>query len=129
MPEKILVRTDKAPAPFAGAPYSQAVRFGDLVFVSGQIPIDPATGTVIRGGIADQTERVMANLRAILEQAGSSLEKLLKTTVFLKNRDDWAAMNEVYARHVGARPPARAAIEVGRLAFDVLIEIEAIAHV
>jgi 2-iminobutanoate/2-iminopropanoate deaminase len=128
MSEKVVIRTDKAPLPLAGAPYSQAIRFENLVFVSGQLPVDPATGTVVPGGITEQTEQTMRNMQAVLEAAGSSLDKLLKTTVFLTTRDNWAAMNEVYARYVGDRRPARSAVEVGRLAFGSLLEIEAIAH-
>jgi 2-iminobutanoate/2-iminopropanoate deaminase len=126
--EKTIVRTDRAPAPFQGAPYNQAIRFGDLVFVAGQIGITPDAKTV-EGGIGPQTEQVFANLRAILEEAGSSLDNLLKTTVFLVNLDDFSAMNEVYARHVGDGPPARSTIEIGRLPQGLLVEIEAIAHI
>ena len=129
MSGKSVVRTDKAPTPFRNAPYSQGISFGNLVFVSGQLPLDPATGAVVPGGIAEQTARTLTNLNAVLEEAGSSIEKLLKTTVFLTDRDNWAAMNEVYARYVGDRPPSRSAIEVGRLAFDSLIEVEAIAYI
>ena len=126
--EKTVVRTDRAPAPFQGAPYNQAIRFGDLVFVAGQIGIT-TDGNTVEGGIGPQTEQVFANLRAILEEAGSSLDNLLKTTVFLVDLDDFSAMNEVYARHVGEQPPARSTIEIGRLPQGLLVEIEAIAHV
>jgi 2-iminobutanoate/2-iminopropanoate deaminase len=104
--EKHVVRTEAAPAPFQGAPYSQAIRAGDFLFVSGQLGLGPGD-TAISGDIAQQTERVMRNLAAILETAGSSLEQVVKTTVFLANLDDFAAMNEVYARHVGDRPRTR----------------------
>jgi 2-iminobutanoate/2-iminopropanoate deaminase len=125
---KEIVRTERAPAPFQGAPYSQAIRSGDLVFVSGQLAIDPETNQMIEGGIAEQTERVMANLGAILEEAGSGLAQLVKTTIYLANLGDFAEMNEVYGRHVGSNPPARATIEVSALPQGALIEIEAIAH-
>ena len=104
--EKTIVRTEFAPAPFQGAPYNQAVRVGELVFVAGQLGLEPG-GTTIEGGIAEQTEQVLKNLKAILEAAGSSLEKLVKTSVFLQDLGDFAAMNEVYAGHVGDSPPAR----------------------
>lgn len=125
---KTAVSTPRAPGPSQGAPYSQAIQFGDLVFVAGQLPVDPATGQVVQGGIAEQTEQTMKNLQAILEAAGSGLDRLLKTTVFLHNRDDWAGMNDVYARYAGDVPPARSAVEVGRLPADALIELDAIAH-
>jgi 2-iminobutanoate/2-iminopropanoate deaminase len=126
--QKTIIRTDRAPAPFRGAPYSQAIRLGDLIFVSGQLPIDPATGQVKGQSIQDQTERVFANLRAILEEAGSGLDRLVKTTVFLTSLSDFAGMNEVYARHVGDAPPARSTIGVAGLPAGALIEVEAIAH-
>jgi 2-iminobutanoate/2-iminopropanoate deaminase len=128
MPEKSVVRTENAPAPFQGAPYSQAIRFGDLVFVSGQLALEAGHAELKGGDIGEQTEQVFANLRAILEEAGSSLEKLVKTTVFLADLGDFQGMNEVYARHVGDRPPARATVEVARLPSGALVEIEAIAH-
>ena len=127
MADKSVVRTEAAPAPFQGAPYSQAIRAGDYVFVSGQVALEPGH-TELRGGtIGEQTEQVFANLRAILEEAGTSLERLVKTTVFLQNLDDFQGMNEVYARHVGDRPPARSTFEVARLPSGALVEIEAIA--
>jgi len=126
--EKEVVRTEAAPAPFQGAPYSQAIRVGDLVFVSGQLALRPGDTEILGAGITEQTEQVFANLRAILEAAGSGLDRLVKTTVYLANLDDFAGMNEVYARHVGDRPPARATIEVARLPSGALVEIEAIAH-
>ncbi len=125
---KDIVRTERAPAPFQGAPYSQAIRSGGLVFVSGQLAIDPETNQMIQGAITEQTERVMQNLRAILEEAGSGLGQLVKTTIYLANLADFAEMNEVYGRHVGPEPPARATIEVSALPQGALIEIEAIAH-
>ena len=124
--EKSVVRTDSAPAPFQGAPYSQAIRAGDFVFVSGQLGLRPDHGE-IEGGIEEQTEQVFANLRAILEAAGTGLDRLVKTTVFLQNLDDFQGMNEVYARHVGDRPPARSTVEGARLPSGALVEIEAIA--
>jgi 2-iminobutanoate/2-iminopropanoate deaminase len=125
--EKVVVRTEKAPAPFQGAPYNQAIRAGDFVFVAGQLGLAPGA-TAIQGDIAQQTEQALRNLGAILEEAGSSLDRLVKTTVFLQRLDDFAAMNEVYARHVGDRPPARSTFEVARLPSGALVEIEAIAH-
>ncbi|HVP76185.1 MAG TPA: Rid family detoxifying hydrolase [Gaiellaceae bacterium] len=129
MAEKSVVRTEAAPAPFQGAPYSQAVRAGDFVFVSGQLALKPGDKTLSAATIEEQTEQVFANLRAILEEAGSSLDRLVKTTVFLQDLDDFQAMNSVYARHVGDRPPARATVEVAKLPSGALVEIEAIALV
>jgi len=114
-------------APQAIGPYSQAIKAAGLVFVSGQIAIDPATGNVISGGIAEQTERVLKNLQAILQAAGTGLEKAVKTTVYLKNMSEFAAMNEVYGKFWKAAPPARATVEVARLPKDVLVEIDVIA--
>jgi 2-iminobutanoate/2-iminopropanoate deaminase len=125
--EKTVIRTEAAPAPFQGAPYNQAIRVGELVFVAGQLGLKPGDKAV-EGDITVQTEQVMRNLRAILEAAGSSLENLVKTTVYLVDLGDFAAMNEIYARHVGDRPPARATIEVSKLPSDALVEIEAVAH-
>jgi 2-iminobutanoate/2-iminopropanoate deaminase len=126
--EKEIVRTEQAPAPFQGAPYNQAVRLGELVFVAGQLGLRPGEKDMVGDSIAEQTEQVMANLRAILEEAGSGLDKLVKTTVFLQRLDDFARMNEVYARYVGDRPPARSTVEVAKLPSGALVEIEAIAH-
>jgi 2-iminobutanoate/2-iminopropanoate deaminase len=126
MSEKRVVRTEAAPAPFQGAPYSQAITAGGFVFVSGQLGLKPGD-TAISGGIGDQTEQVFANLKAILAEAGTGLDRLVKTTVFLQNLDDFQAMNAVYAEHVGEQPPARATIEVARLPSGALVEIEAIA--
>ena len=125
---KEVVRTDAAPAPFQGAPYSQAVTANGFVFVSGQLALRPGENDLAGDTVAEQTEQVFANLRAILEAAGSSLDRLVKTTVFLQDLADFAAMNEVYARHVGDRPPARSTVEVARLPSGALVEIEAIAH-
>jgi 2-iminobutanoate/2-iminopropanoate deaminase len=126
---KSVVRTDAAPAPFQGAPYSQAIRVGDLVFVSGQLALRPGDKDLSGGTIEEQTEQVLANLRAILEEAGSSLAQLVKTTVFLQSLDDFQGMNAVYAKHVGDEPPARSTVEVAKLPSGALVEIEAIAHV
>ena len=129
MPEKQVVRTDRAPAPFQGAPYSQAVRFGDLVFVSGQVAIDPATNQIVGSRIEEQSEQVLANPRSILEEAGSSLERVVKTTVYLADLADFARMNEVYGRHLGESAPARATIQAVALPSGALVEIDAVAHV
>ena len=125
--EKQVVRTDAAPAPFQGAPYSQAIRAGDLVFVSGQLALRPDHAEIVSDSIGEQTEQVFANLRAILEHAGSGLDRLVKTTVYLTDLGDFAAMNEVYAKHVGEQPPARATIEVSALPSGAKVEIEAVA--
>jgi len=124
---KVVVRTEAAPAPFQGAPYSQAIKAGGFVFVSGQLSLRPGDKELTGGDVGAQTEQVFANLRAILEEAGSSLDKLVKTTVFLQDLGDFAGMNEVYARHVGATPPARSTVEVAKLPSGALVEIEAIA--
>jgi 2-iminobutanoate/2-iminopropanoate deaminase len=124
--EKEIVRTERAPAPFQGAPYNQAVKAAGLVFVAGQLGIAPGGAGPV-AGIAEQTEQALQNLRAILEEAGSSLDRLVKTTVFLQHLDDFAAMNEVYARHVGDQPPARSTVEVAKLPSGALVEIEAVA--
>jgi 2-iminobutanoate/2-iminopropanoate deaminase len=127
--EKSVVRTEAAPAPFQGAPYSQAIKAAGFVFVSGQLGLRPGETEMVGAGIEEQTEQVFANLRAILEEAGSGLERLVKTTVYLADLGDFAAMNEVYARHVGERPPARATVEVGALPSGAKVEIEAIATI
>jgi 2-iminobutanoate/2-iminopropanoate deaminase len=129
MAEKSVIRTERAPAPFQGAPYSQAIRVGDLVFVSGQLAVRPGGGEVVGDTIAEQTEQVMANLGAILEEAGSGLDRLVKTTVFLANLADFQGMNEVYSRHVGERPPARSTVEVAALPSGALVEIEAVGAI
>ena len=126
---KEAVRTEAAPAPFQGAPYSQAIKANGLVFVSGQLGLHPGESSMVDGGITPQTEQVFANLRAILEEAGSSLDQLVKTTVYLQNLDDFGAMNDVYSKYVGNTPPARATVEVAKLPSGSLVEIEAIALV
>ncbi|MGH9580332.1 MAG: RidA family protein [Terriglobales bacterium] len=124
---KIPVSTSDAPR--AIGPYSQAIKAGGFVFVSGQIAIDPASGNLVEGDIRAQTERVLKNLAAILEAAGSAMDQVVKTTVFLKNMGDFAAMNEVYGKAWDAEPPARSTVEAARLPKDVLVEIDAIAEV
>jgi 2-iminobutanoate/2-iminopropanoate deaminase len=113
--------------PQAIGPYSQAIRANGFVFVSGQVAIDPATQQVVEGDVALQTERALKNLSAILKAAGSGLEKVVRSTVFLKNMSDFTAMNEVYGRHFSSMPPARSTVEVARLPKDVLVEIDVIA--
>jgi len=115
-------------APQAIGPYSQAIKAGGFIFSSGQIAIDPATGSVIEGDVAAQTERVLKNLTAVLAAAGSSLNKVVKTTVFLKSMGDFATMNEVYGKHFGSHRPARSTVEVARLPKDVLVEIDVVAE-
>jgi 2-iminobutanoate/2-iminopropanoate deaminase len=126
MSDKHVVRTEVAPAPFQGAPYSQAIAAGGFVFVSGQLGLKPGD-TAISGEIEEQTEQIFANLKAILEEAGTGLDRLVKTTVFLQNLDDFQAMNGVYAKHVGERPPARSTVGVAQLPSGALVEIEAVA--
>lgn len=128
MTESIVIRTEKAPAPFQGAPYSQAIRAGDFVFVSGQLALRPGDKELSGGTIQEQTEQIFQNLGAILQEAGTGLDKLVKTTVFLQNLGDFQGMNEVYAKHVGERPPARSTVEVAKLPSGALVEIEAVAH-
>lgn len=123
---KSIVSTTDAPA--AIGPYSQAVKIGNFVFTSGQIPINPATGQVIAGSVEEQAKLVLNNLKAVLEAAGSGLDKVVKTTVFIKDMNDFAAVNTVYATFFAAEAPARSCVEVARLPKDVLVEIEAIAH-
>ena len=120
-----VIATDQAPK--AIGPYSQAIRAAGLVFTSGQIAIDPATQQVIAGDIAAQTDRVLKNLSGLLRAAGTSLDKAVRCTVFLKNMEDFAAMNEVYGRYFGQSPPARTTVEAARLPKDVLVEIDVIA--
>ncbi len=127
-PSKTAISTQDAPA--AIGPYSQAVRVGEMLFASGQIPIDPKTGNLVPGGIAEQTTQVLENIRAVLNKAGIDLVHVVKTTVFLKNMSDFAAMNAVYAKYMapeGVIPPARSTVEVARLPKDALVEIEVIA--
>jgi 2-iminobutanoate/2-iminopropanoate deaminase len=116
-----------AQAPQAIGPYSQAAKANGFIYTSGQIPLDPATNQLIQGDIAAQTERVLQNLSAVLAAAGSSLERVVKTTVFLKNMSEFAAMNEVYGRFFPQQPPARSTVEVARLPKDVLVEIDVVA--
>ena len=125
---KQVVRTDDAPAPFQGAPYSQAVVHGDLVFVAGQIGVDPETNEVVEGGIEAQTEQAMKNLGTILEAAGSGLANVLKASIFLVDFGDFPKMNEVYARYVGPDFPARATVQIAGLPSGALVEIEVVAH-
>lgn len=124
---KQVIKTDAAPG--ALGPYSQAIVAGGLVYCAGQIPLDPATGAIVSGGVAQQTEQVLKNLRAVLKAAGSDLGCAVKTTVFLKSMNDFGAMNAVYGKpeYFGAAPPARSTVEVARLPRDVLVEIEVVA--
>jgi 2-iminobutanoate/2-iminopropanoate deaminase len=129
-PARSIIATNEAPR--AIGPYSQGVRTGGLIFTSGQIALDPETQQVVAGGISEQTEQVFANLKAILEAGGSSFARVVKATVFLKNFDDFPAMNAIYAEHLaagGSQPPARTTVEVSRLPKDVLIEIDLVALV
>jgi 2-iminobutanoate/2-iminopropanoate deaminase len=125
--EKKVVQTNAAPA--ALGPYSQAIAAGGMVYCAGQIPLDPRSGNIVAGGVAEQTHQVLKNLRAVLKAAGSDLDRAVKTTVFLKSMNDFGAMNEVYGRpeYFGAKPPARSTVEVARLPRDVLVEIEVVA--
>ena len=125
--DKEAIRTEAAPAPFQGAPYSQAIKAGGLLFVSGQVALQPGASKPVSDTIGEQTDQVFANLRAILEAAGSSLDRIVKTTVYLTDLGDFQAMNEVYKQYVGELPPARATIEVSKLPAGSLVEIEAIA--
>jgi 2-iminobutanoate/2-iminopropanoate deaminase len=127
MGAKEAVRTERAPAPFQGAPYSQAIRANGFVFVSGQLALRPDHAEIVGEEIGEQTEQVFDNLQAILEEAGSSLDRIVKTTVFLTDLGDFPGMNEVYARRVGQPPPARATVEISNLPSGAKIEIEAIA--
>ena len=124
---KEIIATDRAPR--AIGPYSQAVRAGNLIFASGQIPIDPATGEFVAGGIAEQAEQVLRNLTAVMEAAGVGLDQVVKTTVFLASMDDFTAMNEVYSRVFGQNRPARSTVQAARLPRDARVEIDAIAFV
>lgn len=123
--DREIISTDKAPA--AVGPYSQGVKAGQFVFTAGQVAIDPAAGQIVAQDVAGQTHQVMDNLRAVLRQAGSELDKVVKTTVFLQSMDDFAAMNAVYGSYFEDQPPARSTVEVGRLPLGALVEIEAIA--
>ena len=128
MAEKQVIRTEHAPGPFQGAPYNQAIHVGDLVFVAGQLGIKLGTGELEGPTVQEQTDQIMQNLGAILEAAGSGLERLVKTTVFLIDLGDFAEMNEVYARHVGDAPPARSTVGISALPSGARVEIEAVAH-
>ena len=127
MEGKTAVRTENAPAPFQGAPYSQAIKAAGLVFVSGQLPLAPGGSEMVGPAIEEQTAQTLDNLVAILTEAGSGLDRIVKTTVFLTNLSDFQGMNSVYAERVGAIPPARSTIEVAALPSGALVEIEAIA--
>ena len=127
MGEKEVVRTERAPAPFQGAPYSQAIRANGFVFVSGQLALEPDHAEIVGDSIEEQTEKIFDNLQAILEEAGSGLDRVVKTTVFLLDLGDFAGMNEVYARRVGQPPPARATVEISNLPSGARVEIEAVA--
>ncbi|HEU0184511.1 MAG TPA: RidA family protein [Blastocatellia bacterium] len=119
------IQTDRAPQ--AIGPYSQAIKANGFIFASGQIPLDPATMQIVEGGVQEQTERVLDNLKAVLEAAGTSLDRVVKTTVYLADMNEFAAMNEIYARYFGATKPARATVQVARLPRDVKVEIDVIA--
>ena len=123
---KQVIHTDKAPA--AIGPYSQAIQIGQLLFTSGQIPIDPETGAIVEGGIQEQARQSLNNIKAILNAAGTNMGAVVKTTVFLQDMNDFAAMNEVYAQFFQEPYPARSAVQVGRLPKDALVEIEAVAQ-
>lgn len=125
--KKTIVHTDNAPA--AVGPYSQAVKIGELVYTAGQIPLDPATGKMVEGDVQVQTEQVLQNLQAVLKAAGSSLKNVVKTTVFLQDMGDFAAMNAVYGRYFDKKPPARSAVQVAALPLGAQVEIEAVALV
>ena len=123
---KKVISTPKAPA--AIGPYSQAIEINDMIFTSGIIPINPANGTLVDGSIEEQTKQVFDNMKGLLEDAGSSLDKIIKTTVFIKNMNDFSRINEVYASYFTGDFPARSCVEVARLPKDVLLEVEAIAY-
>jgi 2-iminobutanoate/2-iminopropanoate deaminase len=129
MPGKSVVRTENAPAPFQGAPYSQAVRFGDLLFVAGQVALRPGHDEIVGETIEEQTVQVCENLKAILEAADSSFDQVLNTTIYLVDFGDFARLNEVYGRYVGDKPPARATVEISTLPMGAKVEIAVIAHV
>jgi 2-iminobutanoate/2-iminopropanoate deaminase len=120
-----IIMSDNAPAPIG--PYSQAIRANGFVFASGQIPLDPVTETIVQGGVAEQTHQVLRNLRAVLEAAGSGLQKVVKTTIFLTNLDDFQKINQIYGEYFGEVKPARSTVQVSRLPREALIEIDAVA--
>ena len=128
MSDKRAVRTENAPAPFEGAPYSQGILAGDLVFVSGQLGIDPAQGQVVEGGIVPQTEQVMRNLAAILAEAGCTIDDVVMTSIYLIDLEDFQAMNEVYSRHLSEPFPARATVQIAALPSGARIEIAVVAR-
>jgi 2-iminobutanoate/2-iminopropanoate deaminase len=127
MSERTVIATDGAPRPYAGAPYNQAIRAAGLVFCAGQVGLDPASGTLVAGGIQAQAQRAMENLQAVLEAAGSTLDQVVKTTVFVADLADFATVNEVYATFFRELPPARSTVQVAGLPAGALVEIEAIA--
>jgi 2-iminobutanoate/2-iminopropanoate deaminase len=129
MAEKEVIRTDGAPAPFQGAPYSQGIRYGDLLFVAGQVPLRPGHDVVAGETIEEQTEQVCENLKAILEAAGSGFDRVLNTTIYLTDFGDFAGLNEVYGRYAGSSPPARATVQVAALPMGARVEIAVVAHV
>ena len=129
MAKKLVVQTNKAPEPLQGAPYSQAIKVDNLVFVSGQIALRPGETALTGSSVGEQTEQVFANIKAILESSGSGLDRMVKATVFLARMEDFAEMNEVYKRHAGAEPPARSTVQVAKLPAGALVEIEVIAHI
>jgi 2-iminobutanoate/2-iminopropanoate deaminase len=124
---KTVIAVDGAPKPFAGAPYNQAIKANGLVFCAGQVPLDPESGTLVEGGIEEQAHRVLQSLRAVLEGAGSGLDKVVKTTVFVTDLGEFGAMNEVYAQYFASDPPARSTVQVAALPAGARVEIEAIA--
>ena len=127
--EKQVIRTDDAPAPFQGAPYSQAIRYGDLLFVAGQVALTAGHDTISGETIEEQTEQVCKNLEAILEAAGSSFDKVLNTTIYLTDFADFGGLNDVYGRYVGPNPPARATVQIAGLPMGAKVEIAVVAHV
>jgi len=128
MPQKDVVRTENAPAPFQGAPYSQAVTFGDLVFVAGQVALRPGQDAIVGDTIEAQTEQACENLKSILEAAGSSFQNVLQTTIYLTDFGDFPGLNEVYGRYVGDKPPARATVQIAGLPMGAKVEIAVVAH-
>lgn len=125
--KKEIITTSLSPA--AIGPYSQATKFGNLIFTSGIIPVDPNTGEIVKGGIEEQTQQVMTSLQNLVEASGSSLENIIKTTVFIKDMNDFSKINTIYAKYFPTNPPSRSCVEVARLPKDVLIEIEAICYI